>query len=172
MSTSSRLTSLSICNLITANLLLNYERPFKFIKILRIAIDDLDINQIELSRLSHVFPHLFGFQIGSILHTQLKCLIDEKLAEIMPTGLHITFSVEDLRKIQVEKNAIDDETSVEYKHESEQKPIQDALTHDATSWLKNNTLFGIEPNVGCWNAFYYTDKSESMTGKDHLILWL
>jgi hypothetical protein len=169
VSSFSRLNSLTICDLATAILILNCDRVFNRIRILRINIEDLDINQIELNRLLQVFPYLYGFHISYILHTQLECLINEKMTESMPTSLRITFRPNNLGKIEKETDQINDETNVE--NESEQKTIRNALANDVNDWFRNYTFFGILPNEHEWKATYYAYECRSRTGHDCLTMW-
>jgi len=171
ISSFSRLTSLSICTLDAANLLLNCERRFNFIKILRIEIQDLDIDQIELCHLLHIFPHLYGFHIGFLLYTQLERLINEKLAGVMPTSLKVTFRPKDLGKIQKEENEINDDTDVAFNHESDPKVVRDALVQDVVVWFKNYTFLGTVPTEHKWTAAYYADKCKYCSKHNHLVLW-
>ncbi len=169
VSSFSRLTSLTILNLAAATLILNCNRLFNRIKILRINIENLDIDQIQLDRLLEVFPHLYGFHIGFILHTQLERLINEKLAGIMPTSLKVAFRPNNFGKIE-NKN---DESDVKDKHKPERKAIRNALVHNVTAWFRDNTFFGDLSNKHKWIASYYAYKHQHQfdVGHDCLTVW-
>jgi hypothetical protein len=162
---------LAICDLTTATLILNCDRSFNLIKILRINIEDLDIDHIELDRLFQVFPHLYGFHIGFILYTQLERLMNEKLAGAIPISLRISFRPKGLGKIEKENEKIGDESAVENEHEPEQKTIRNALAHDVTAWFKNYTFLGTLPNEHEWTAAYYAYECQFSAGHDCLTVW-
>jgi hypothetical protein len=171
VSSFSCLTSLSIHDLATTVLILNCDRSFHSIKTFRMQIEDLDIDHIELYRLLQVFPHLYGFHIGYILHTHLERLINEKLAGVALTSLRISFRPKDFGKIQKKEAEIGDESGVKNKHDSKQVAIRNELANDAVGWFKNYTFLGNLTDEDEWTAFYYADEREYFNEYDCLLLW-
>jgi len=171
VSSFSCLTSLTILDLAAAILILNCDRLFNRIKILRINIKDLDIDHIELDRLLQVFPHLYAFHIGFILHTQLERLINEKLIAIMPTSLKVAFRPNNFWKIKNENDKIGDESDVEDKYESEQEAIKNELAHNVTAWFRDCTFFGDPPNKHKWIASHYAHEHQFGTADECLTVW-
>jgi hypothetical protein len=171
ISSFSCLTSLSIHDLAKTVLILNCDRSFHSVKTFRMQIEDLDIDHIELYRLLQVFPHLYGFHIGYILHTHLEHLINEKLAGVALTSLRISLRPKDFWKIQKVEAKIGDESGVENKHDSKEVAIRNELVNDAVGWFKNYTFLGNLTDEDEWTAFYYADEREYSTEYDCLLLW-